>query len=173
MSREQAEHAWKINGKLYLAEGCICRAGDKYDLLTYSPDGQICCLPSEEKISYRCEEKHSGAEISRITEGQNYTEYEMNIQYPDKDFPENYWLIIGFDGDRAELWMDGELCGDWFYTGNDWQIGLKYFNWPKQMTIRIYPVREHVYVEKKPEQRCGIRKIHVQTEYRISLGTLE
>ena len=26
----------------------------------------------------------------------------MNIQYPDKDFPENYWLIIGFDGDRAE-----------------------------------------------------------------------
>ena len=173
LSREQAEHAWKINGKLYLAEGCICRAGDKYDLLTYSPDGQICCLPSEEKISYRCEEKHSGAEISRITEGQNYTEYEMNIQYPDKDFPENYWLIIGFDGDRAELWMDGELCGDWFYTGNDWQIGLKYFDWPKQMTIRIYPVREHVYVEKKPEQRCGIRKIHVQTEYRISLGTLE
>lgn len=97
----------------------------------------------------------------------------MNIQYPDKDFPENYWLIIGFDGDRAELWMDGELCGDWFYTGNDWQIGLKYFDWPKQTTIRIYPVREHVYVEKKPEQRCGIRKIHVQTEYRISLGTLE
>lgn len=97
----------------------------------------------------------------------------IDIQYPAKDFLENYWLVIGFDGDRAEIWMDGELCGDWFYTGNDWQIGLKYFDWPKQMTIRIYPVREQVYVEKKPEQRCGIRKLHVQTEYRISLGTLE
>ena len=48
---------------------------------------------SSANISYRCEEKHSGAEISRITEGQNYTEYEMNIQYPDKDFPENYWMV--------------------------------------------------------------------------------
>ena len=64
------------------------------------------------------------------------------------------------------------MIGDWFYTGMEWQIGLKYFDWPKQMTVRIYPVREAVYLEKKPEKSCEIRKMDIQTEYRVGLGKL-
>lgn len=55
LSREQAEHAWKINGKLYLAEGCICRAGDKYDLLyTVRMDRSAVC---RRKKKYRIDVK--------------------------------------------------------------------------------------------------------------------
>nr|WP_294464827.1 beta-galactosidase [uncultured Sellimonas sp.] len=171
LSREQAEHAWKIHDRLFLADGCICQDGEGYDLITFCPEGRIRCIP-EGEIGYQCEEKHARVVIRNVVTDPEYTDYELTIQYPDMAFPENYWLGIDFDGDRAEIRINGEMIGDWFYTGMEWQIGLKYFDWPKQMTVRIYPVREAVYLEKKPEKSCEIRKMDIQTEYRVGLGKL-
>lgn len=172
ITQSQAEHAWKIGELLYIADGCICEGENGYELLTYGNTGKLLCLPSGQETTYECSERNAEVSVLDTVREDGYTEYRLVFSYADGDWPENYWLRIDFDGDRAECLIGKELEADWFYTGKTWYIGLRYFDWPKEAVIRIYDVKEEVYVEKICEENCRIHRMDIQTEYRIGLGEL-
>lgn len=80
------------------------------------------------------------------------------------------FVQIGYEGDRAELFINGDKEADDFYTGFGWEVGLKRFNFPKKLKIEVYPYHEgdKIYFEKLPEMidktACSLNKMTVSTE---------
>lgn len=69
-------------------------------------------------------------------------------------------LCIDYDGESAELYQDGRLVADSFYTGQIWEVGLKRFAAEEkaEFTMVIHPLRKDaaLYLEKWPEMENGI-----------------
>lgn len=76
-------------------------------------------------------------------------------------------LCVDYEGESAELYLDGQLVADNFYTGQIWEIGLKKLapQGSAELTIVIHPLRENapLYLEKWPEMEnqvaCRVRDI--------------
>ncbi len=79
-------------------------------------------------------------------------------------------LCITYEGESAELYQDGKLIADSFYTGQTWEIGLKKFapQGSAELTVVIHPLKEDtpMYLEKWPEMEdhvaCRVRKVHTE-----------
>ncbi len=84
-------------------------------------------------------------------------------------------LCMDYEGESAQLYKDGVLIADNFYTGQVWEIGLKYFaeNGHVNLTAVIHPLQENapIYMEKHPQMEnhvaCRINGAAVETVYRV------
>ena len=100
--------------------------------------------------------------------------YELHIQYPEEC--EDCFLQLDFDGDQANLFLDGKLLADWFYTGKTWEIGMKRFGFPEKVELEILPLQESdpVFLETRPEFEngvaCKLKKAEVQGEWNIPIN---
>ena len=71
--------------------------------------------------------------------------------------------------------MDGEKVNDHYYLGVDFEIGLRNYGFPKEITLRVYPMAEdmRVYLEKRPTfkngRALGVENVRVKKEYRYIL----
>ncbi len=102
------------------------------------------------------------------------------------------YLKVNYEADRAELYAEsevdfynkGELIADSFYTGQDWEIGLKRFIGSESRTslmenfeakMMIYPIKDNdqVYIQKRPEmengEACRIKGVESIEQYKIKL----
>ncbi len=78
---------------------------------------------------------------------------------------------IGYEADTARLIKDGQVIADSFYTGQDWEIGLKryYDSFGKgerlDFEVSLEPLREDekVYLQTWPEMEdgCACRLVHL------------
>lgn len=63
-------------------------------------------------------------------------------------------LILSYGGESAELYQDGRLVADSFYTGQSWEIGLKELAHQQEadLIVVIHPLKEStgIYLEKWP-----------------------
>lgn len=63
-------------------------------------------------------------------------------------------LILNYEGESAELYQDGRLVADSFYTGQSWEIGLKELAHQQEadLIVVIHPLKESagIYLEKWP-----------------------
>ena len=63
-------------------------------------------------------------------------------------------LILSYEGESAELYQDGRLVADSFYTGQSWEIGLKELAHQQEadLIVVIHPLKESagIYLEKWP-----------------------
>lgn len=63
-------------------------------------------------------------------------------------------LILNYEGESAELYQDGRLVADSFYTGQSWEIGLKELAREQEadLIVVIHPLKEDagMYLEKWP-----------------------
>ena len=63
-------------------------------------------------------------------------------------------LILNYEGESAELYQDGRLVADSFYTGQSWEIGLKKLAHQQEadLIVVIHPLKESagIYLEKWP-----------------------
>ena len=102
------------------------------------------------------EETVWSAKVVSETACENYVDYEIAVEYG-KGKKENGFLYIDFDGDTLELIIDGEKVNDYYYMGVDFEVGLRYYGFPKTVCVRIYPLDENktVYLQKKPTFRKG------------------
>ncbi|MGN0384135.1 MAG: hypothetical protein ACI4DS_07685, partial [Eubacterium sp.] len=100
--------------------------------------------------------------------------YEVNIEYP-KDINDCF-LRIDFGGDIARLYINGNICDDYYYTGIPWEIGMKRFDFPKKIFVQITPLQEDsdIFLETWPEfdkgSACKINKIEAVAEYKNVFG---
>ncbi len=137
-------------------------------------------ITSEEKnVSHRADKTELGG--SETCEGDNtgedYQEYVIQISY-DKAYDaskENIFLQIDFQTDQAELYLNGEKIADQYYIGDIWEVGLKRFDFPTELTLRLYPLKEDapIYLEAHPTYKngvcCTLRDIHCVYEWKEKL----
>ena len=108
---------------------------------------------------------------------ENYDVYKLNIDYK-KQFDcssEDVFLQFDYQADMAELYLDGEKVADAYYTGEKWEVGLKRFDFPKELVLRVYPLRptDEVYVETEIFYEngvcCRLEGIDLVTERKVSV----
>lgn len=107
-----------------------------------------------------------------LRHGDQYDTYMVKMDYKksfDKSM-EDVFLQFDYEADMAELYLGEEKIADAYYIGEKWEVGLKRFEFPKELVLRIYPIREtdEVYLEKEIPFTdgvcCRINEIDVVTE---------
>ncbi|MGB4659335.1 MAG: beta-galactosidase, partial [Mobilitalea sp.] len=83
--------------------------------------------------------KNTETKITNLTEMRKAMTYDIELNLPEGQI-EDCFLIIAYQGDRAKLYLDGELVADHFYTGRDWEIGMKRFDFPGKLQLEIDPL---------------------------------
>ena len=86
-------------------------------------------------------------------------------------------LCIAYEGESAEVYQNGKLIGDSFYTGQIWEIGLKRFaeGGAADLTIVIHPLHENtpMYLENWPEMEnqmaCRVKNVTTEAVMRVEL----
>jgi len=90
------------------------------------------------------------------------------------------FLHINYDGNMADMYRNGELIADNFYTGQEWEIGLKRFTDNSdggfESEILISPLKEgdKIYLQTWPEMSngiaCKLNDMHLFAQYRIKIS---
>lgn len=103
---------------------------------------------------------------------------DLELDIPQASSVHNWFLELDPEGDAMRLLVDGEVRGDWFYTGKPWEIGLGRFfrnNWSQArqaIRVEIDPLRrtDAVYLERQPVWRqgeaCELRAMRLRPQYR-------
>lgn len=177
LSREEALMAWKVtkDGEyLFITNGDVIESDDGYDIinrkgeeikvypqLAKAPKGYQFTGCDKEFYVYKLTEEIITCETSYslIKEAGEGRLYEITIEYPENiNCINDCFLNISFGGDTAKLYVDGKWVGDWFYTGQNWEIGLKRFSFPEKVQIEITKLKEDDkrFLETWPEFHDGV-----------------
>lgn len=82
-------------------------------------------------------------------------------------------LNFDYDGNIAELFLEGRKVADQYSLGNGWQVALKRFNGATGFTLRIFALDEcaAVYIDPRPTFRngfaCELKGITASFEYPV------
>lgn len=85
-------------------------------------------------------------------------------------------LILNYEGESAELYQDGRLVADSFYTGQPWEIGLKELARQQKadLIVVIHPLKEgaKIYLEKWPamKKHAACRLVSAETAAVVRIG---
>ncbi len=73
----------------------------------------------------------------------------------------NGYVHIDFSADSAQLYYDGVMCDDCFYSGNTWIIPAAHM-YGKKTVLALAEYTHDIYVEIEPKQDLGIDNICVK-----------
>jgi len=116
-------------------------------------------------------------EVLRTEEKAVFTcELDMsNVDVGDESFNDCF-VNFGYEGDAAELEIDGERVSDDFFTGfGGYEVGLKRFDFPSKLKLTVFPYHEgeKVYFERMPKMLDGealsLESVVVNTEEKVRL----
>ena len=98
-----------------------------------------------------------GFACRETTRTEEYADYEIKLSYGERKF-EDATLSLDFEGDLAEIYIDGEKVNDMFYTGVPFEVSMRYHGFPREISVRIHPLDEsrEIYLEKKPKYESGV-----------------
>lgn len=186
LSNDEAEHLYKFENDVFIADGfdLICDDGAVKPVgladtgVYYKYNGT-----SFEKLT--CGQKTELAalefcEVENPDIDKTY-QYEMlkNRSYADGKKGEYYfanrrikyyklsvsnangYVHINYSGDSAQLYYNGKMSDDDFYTGNTWVIPAEYM-YGKEVILAIAEYTHDIYVDIEPKQACGIDSIFVK-----------
>ena len=180
-------YVWEQDGEIHF----VCAPGQKilsYPALKTFPQGMKEAGTEGRFQVYRMEEKKVPAQVhleecgdgsvdaaretGRHAGGEENRIYHMTISYDkplDRKKGEDLLLYMTYDGNGMEIEIGGKKVNDYFYTGQQAVFSLGYFDFPKELTVTVHPLKEGapVFLEKLPEFQngtaCRIREI--QTVY--------
>ncbi|MBR6941420.1 MAG: beta-galactosidase [Clostridia bacterium] len=69
-----------------------------------------------------------------------YREYELLLDGTITG--DDVFLTVDYEGDQAELIVDGIKAADDYYRGDCWEIGLKRWDFPRKMLLRIFAMTQ-------------------------------
>lgn len=125
-------------------------------------DGEFAVFEAED------ERKSVGVSYFEAERTADYTDYTVKIAYGE-DIPYETYLGLDFEGDLAEIYIDGEKVNDMFYTGVPFEVSMRYHGFPREITVRVYPLEEdrEIYLERAPEYKngvaCSLRVISIES----------
>lgn len=108
-------------------------------------------------------------------ETEEYCLYELQITgYLES--AEDWFLQLFYEGDRAELFLDGQKIADDFYCGQPWEISLGRFACPETLMLKIFALSQEasVYLETWPlmgetGKACRLTTVTIEPEYSWNL----
>ena len=154
LSREDAKNAVKLRfDDEYLlicdqpvietAGGVFCLARGDIELKSYpalpgaagTPDGALTRYslplpPSNVRLTVR----------PRMPMSDLYREYELLLE--GEVTGDDVFLSVDYEGDQAELLLDGVKIADDYYRGEPWETGLKRWDFPKTLLLRVFAMQE-------------------------------
>lgn len=121
---------------------------------------------------YRTKEQHRDSpQVTAIPKTENYLlkEFDLKLNLP-SDIADAV-LDIRYSGNIAEIWVDDLLIMDDFYYGGRFELGLKVFDFPKRLLLRIFSLEDSapVYCDLPPkmnnDRACRLESIDVHAVY--------
>ncbi len=96
--------------------------------------------------------KHSKNNVKVSFEKINEVEYEISLNGIDK-VEHDVYLNIDYTAEMADLYIHGEKVADEFYCGTLWQVGLRKFNFPDKLLLKLNPLNkdDKIYIEEFPK----------------------
>lgn len=197
LTREQAKHAWKVTldqEYLILAPDYVWAEEDGLKV-TGGPDTRILCWPRpqngiggfektgeegifavyERKLSPDCAQV-SFEKIPRKTGAQGEEDtYRLTVNYAgaeERRTGRDTLLHLDYLGESMEIFCGGGKIEDHFYTGEKLTLSLGYFDFPKELEIRIRPLRRGaaIFLEQWPEfagaSACALLGAEAEEVYR-------
>ena len=107
-----------------------------------------------------------------MSEENNIRRYRIDV---DAAACEECYVNINYQGNKARVYVNGELVDDDFFTGFGFTVGLARFGFPKSFEVEIYPLYENddIYLEVEPQFEngvaCKIESIEVLCEQKVSI----
>lgn len=196
LSREEALNAWKVTTDqdyLILSENYVWEehgeikvtGGNRTKIAIYpKPEDGIenftVCGESGRFTVYErvIEEEKTRACVKTLREDREKAIYEIALKYPDSLHKEDrlagrdILLQFTYQGNRMEVYSDGEKLNDYFYTGQEVPFSLGYFDFPQKLTVEVFPLGEEdaVFLEKRPEFTdgiaCRLSTVRVEEQFR-------
>ncbi len=98
----------------------------------------------------------TAVDISLLSREEECANYQILLSYNGKKDGlkgRDTLLNLSYSGDKIEIYANGEKINDHFYTGQDVPISLRYFNYPEQLEIIVYPLYKNakVFLETWPD----------------------
>lgn len=177
-------YVWEQNGELHMT----CTPGQcvkVYPELPKIPDGmkqtgtegifaiyeyegcreEVSCCMEEIAISEAVFQNGIGSEVQQSEEdrkerGTDRT-YRLKMKYEkalSRVKGEDVLLNLTYDANGMEIYLDGKKVNDYFYTGQKAVFSLGYFDFPKELTVVVHPLKEDepVFLETYPEFEDGV-----------------
>ena len=118
----------------------LCRVGDVPALFTQEDQPPVILLTAQEaKYAWRAGEQMAIFDTAEVDVFAAFTEvsrdercavYRIDLGDVPADKGDDVLLHIGFTGDHADVYLNGELIADWYTTGRPWQLALKRHDYP-------------------------------------------
>lgn len=194
LSRKEAKNAYKIvrnKEYLFLSESAvvdetdrICLFGRKdpefrvYPALDNIPEGFVRLEDQNGFAVYQKRIKRAKLEtlVTEKKRTQNTILYEIEIcrEETAKESKDAY-LILNYQGDSAKLFIEKELEDDHFYQGDNWEIGLRRYGFPKKVQIEVTALKETEkrFLETLPKmqkgQACLLTEVKIEEEFQTEI----
>ena len=123
-----------------------------------------------------------GCEYETGLEKLSKEEYRITVPGALKGADELF-LMVDYEAEEAKILKDSEVLTDNFYTGQEWEIGLKRYydrfgesDGSFDLTCKLEPLYENagIYLQKWPKMTdgsaCEINNIHLTAQYRIKIS---
>ena len=187
ISREDARNAAKVHfvdeylmicdqPVIETEEGVFCLARKEIEFKTYPPLPHILGTQDGELTYYSQPVPKSQVEVKvkpLIATSYLYREYEISLK--GEVTGEDVFLKIDYEGNQAELFIGGKKVADDYYRGEPWEIGLKRWNFPKKMILRVFAMEEGapIFLDEPLEMKNGramkLNGVTVEEEYKVRL----
>ena len=103
-----------------------------------------------------------------------YREYDLILE--GEIAGDDVFLTVDYEGDQAELLLDGRKVADDYYRGEAWEIGLKRWDFPKTLLLRVFAMSRNapVFTDEPLMYENGralrLNGVTAQEEFRIRLS---
>ena len=170
LNHEEALNSWLCEDIIYLvdqADSSIIMEEDKVVLYHRTDTIVRSYKDNIEETLYACPEEIKTS--VRVNQMDNQT-YILTLDYPKEVY--DTFLRLNYVGDGARLFNEKELVADQYYYGDIWEVSLEAIGFPKELTLKITPVKESdpVYFEKPPIFKeglaCQLYESDLQPTYR-------
>jgi len=194
LSREEAKNAYKIvrdRDYLFISDSAVIDEKDNiliigrktpqflvYPALHKTPEGFVRLKDKGLFAVYKKEIKKGKlkAEVIQKEDTKETAVYEIHIEREQvADESKEAYLIIDYAGDSAQFFVDGELEDDHFFLGDRWEIGLKRYEFPSTVTVKITALyrTDERYLEVWPEmiegRACRIISVQMEEEFHTEI----
>jgi hypothetical protein len=188
LSREDAKNAVRVrfdDDYLLICEqpvieteqGVFCLARKGIELKSFpalpgaegTPDGALARYtlpipPSKVRLQVR----------PRMRMSDLYAEYDLILEGAVTG--NDVFLRVDYEGDQAELLLDGRKVADDYYRGEPWEIGLKRWGFPETMLLRIFAMQKGapVFTDEPLAYENGralrLNGVTAQEEFRVRIS---
>lgn len=169
LTPQQAEQTWRFGDSLYDTAGELLAEGNHIRLITERCSETVRRYGvGEQTLSFTAPQ----TEVT-VSESQGDAHCKIDtltLQVEQVEHLYDTLLQLDYDGDRAELYHEGELVADWFTTGKPWRISLKRLGYPTTLTLKLYAAEIPVYYECEVDPIPALRAAQLCPKYTALLS---